>query len=146
MGTSYKGKFTPKNPSKYAGDPSKIIYRSLWERKFMVFCDENANVLTWASEEIAIPYYSPVDNEYHRYYPDFLIKTKDKNNNIKIYLIEIKPEKQCKEPEKKKKSNKTYLVEMRQWIINNKKWEAAKKFAKTHNWEFKILTEKSLKL
>lgn len=146
MGTSYKGKFTPKNPSKYAGDASKIIYRSLWERKFMVFCDENINVLTWASEEIAIPYYSPIDNDYHQYYPDFLIKIKDKNNNIKVYIVEIKPEKQCKEPEKKKKSNKTYLIEMQQWIINNKKWEAAKKFAKIHNWEFKILTEKSLKL
>lgn len=146
MGTSYKGRFNPKNPSKYAGDPTKIIYRSLWERKFMVFCDENNSVLRWASEELAIPYVSPIDHEYHKYYPDFIIKVKDKQNQIKTYLVEIKPEKQCKEPEKKNKSNKTYLTEMKQWMINNKKWEAASLFAKKHQWEFKILTEKSLNL
>lgn len=146
MATSYKGRFNPKNPSKYAGDPTKIIYRSLWERKFMVFCDENTSVLRWASEELAIPYVSPVDHEYHKYYPDFIIKVKDKQNQIKTYLVEIKPEKQCKEPEKKNKSNKTYLTEMKQWMINNKKWEAASLFAKKHQWEFKILTEKSLNL
>jgi hypothetical protein len=146
MGASYKGKFNPENPSKYAGDVSNIIYRSLWERKFMVFCDTNPSVIRWASEEISIPYISPVDNDYHRYYPDFIIKVRDKNNNIKTYLIEVKPEKQCKEPKKGKKSNKTYLTEMKQWDINNKKWEAAKKFAAQQNWEFKILTEKTLKL
>lgn len=146
MASSYKGKYNPQNPSKYAGDPTKIIYRSLWERKFMVFCDTNPNVLRWASEELSIPYLSPVDNEYHNYYPDFIIKVKDKTNSVKTYLVEIKPEKQCREPEKKNKSNKTYITEMRQWMINNKKWEAAKKFAKRHQWEFKILTEKSLNL
>ena len=146
MGSSYKGKFSPKNPIKYAGDPSTIIYRSLWERKFMVFCDDNVNILRWASEEISIPYFSPIDNEYHKYYPDFVIKVKDKTNVIKTYLIEIKPAKQCKEPEKKKKSNKTYITEMSNWIINNKKWDAARQFAKKQNWEFKILTEKMLNL
>ena len=146
MGTSYKGKYKPKNPQKYAGDPDKIIYRSLWERKFMVFCDENKSVLRWGSEELSIPYFSPIDNEYHQYFPDFIMKVQDKNNEIKTYLIEIKPEKQCREPEKKKKSDKTYLQEMSQWVINNKKWEAAKKFADKHKWEFKILTEKALNL
>ena len=146
MGTSYKGRYAPKNPIKYAGDPSKIIYRSLWERKFMVFCDTNPSVIKWASEEISIRYFSPIDNEYHQYYPDFTIKVKDKTNSIKTYLIEIKPEKQCREPEKKKKSNKTYLHEMTRWVINSKKWEAATKYAKKQNWEFKILTEKTLNL
>ena len=146
MGPSYKGKFSPKNPEKYAGDPNNIIYRSLWERKFMVFCDENHNVLKWGSEELAIPYFSPVDNEYHQYFPDFLIKVKTKHDEIKTYIVEIKPEKQCKQPEKGNKSNRTYLTELRQWMINNKKWEAAKKFASKHDWEFKILTEKTLKI
>jgi len=146
MASSYKGKYTPKNPSKYAGDPTKIIYRSLWERKFMVFCDDNPNILRWASEEIEIPYLSPIDHEYHRYYPDFIIKVKDKTKQIKTYIVEIKPERQCREPEKGNKSNKTYLTEMKQWMINNKKWEAAKKFAAKQQWEFKILTEKTLNL
>jgi hypothetical protein len=111
-----------------------------------LFIGHCGNENRWASEEISIPYISPVDNDYHRYYPDFIIKVRDKNNNIKTYLIEVKPEKQCKEPKRGKKSNKTYLTEMKQWDINNKKWEAAKKFAAQQNWEFKILTEKTLKL
>lgn len=146
MATSYKGKYTPKNPNKYAGDCNNIIYRSLWERKFMVFCDTTPSVLKWASEEIKIPYYSPLDESYHTYYPDFLVQIKDANQKIKTYIVEIKPQKQCMKPEKRNKSNKTYLTEMNQWIINNKKWEAAKKFAVINNWEFKILTEKSLNL
>ena len=46
---AYKGKYKPKNRSKYKGDPTKIVYRSLWERRFMVYCDENPNVIKWAS-------------------------------------------------------------------------------------------------
>ena len=56
----------PKNPSKYLGDPTKIVYRSLWERKCMRIFDENPNVIRWASEEMAIPYFSPVDKKRHR--------------------------------------------------------------------------------
>jgi hypothetical protein len=52
---AYKGKYKPQNPQKYKGDPTKIIYRSLWERKFMVYCDTNVNILQWASEEVIIP-------------------------------------------------------------------------------------------
>ena len=38
---AYRGRYIPSNPKKYKGDPSNIIYRSLWERKFMVYCDAN---------------------------------------------------------------------------------------------------------
>ena len=58
---SYKGKFQPKNTQKYVGNPTNIVYRSLWERKFMIYCDTNENILEWGSEELAIPYRSPVD-------------------------------------------------------------------------------------
>lgn len=146
MPSSYKGKYKPKNPDKYAGDPTDITYRSLWERKFMVFCDNNPNILSWASENIAIPYFSPIDNEYHRYFPDFIIKIRNKSDEIEVYLIEIKPEKQCKEPELGKKSKKTFLKEMSQWVINTKKWEAAQAYAKSKHWKFKILTERTLKV
>ena len=74
---AYKGKYRPTRPYKYKGDPTKIIYRSLWERKFMQYCDSTTNVLEWGSEEIALPYRSPIDNKVHRYFPDFYIKVKD---------------------------------------------------------------------
>ena len=51
---AYKGKYRPTRPYKYKGDPTKIIYRSLWERKFMQYCDSTTNVLEWGSEEIAL--------------------------------------------------------------------------------------------
>ena len=56
---SYKGKFRPSNRKKYRGDITKIVYRSLWERKFMVYCDTNPDIVEWGSEEIIIPYISP---------------------------------------------------------------------------------------
>jgi hypothetical protein len=143
---AYSGKYKPQNVKKYVGDPSKVIYRSLLERRFMLFCDQNPNVLKWASEELAIPYVSPLDNRMHRYYVDFIIEVKTANNEIKTYLVEIKPDKQTKKPKStEKKSNKTFLKEMTTWAINTKKWQAAEQFAKENNWEFKIITEKSLR-
>ena len=71
----YKGKFKPSNPKKYVGNPANIIYRSSWEKKFMFYCDTNPDILQWASEEMAIPYYNPIDKKVHKYYPDFIVKT-----------------------------------------------------------------------
>ena len=97
---SYKGKYQPRSPQKYVGDSTNIIYRSLWERKFLIYCDTNDNVLEYASEEIAIPYRSPIDGKVHRYFPDFYIKVKESNGIIEKYLIEIKPYKQTMPPPK----------------------------------------------
>ena len=95
---AYKGKYKPSYREKYVGDPTKIVYRSLWERRFMVYCDTNPNVLKWASEEVVIPYRSPVDKRIHRYYPDFWVKTKKHDGSIEISLIEVKPKVQTKPP------------------------------------------------
>jgi len=141
---SYKGRYQPSFPQKYKGDPTKIIYRSLWERKFMRYCDLNENILEWGSEEIALPYISPLDNRVHRYYPDFYIKVKESNGKIKKYIIEIKPKKQTVEPQKKKNITKGYLYEVTEWAKNQAKWKVAKEFCKDRLWEFKILTEDDL--
>ena len=88
---AYKGKYTVNDVSKYVGDPTKVIYRSLWERRFMVFCDTNDKIVKWASESIVVPYISPVDNKPHRYFVDFIVKYLDKDNKETVTLIEIKP-------------------------------------------------------
>ena len=106
---SYKGRYQPSYPRKYKGNPSNIIYRSLWERKFMVYCDLNENILEWGSEEIAIPYRSPIDNRVHRYFPDFYVKLKETTGKIKKYIIELKPKKQLKPPKKTKRHTKVLL-------------------------------------
>ena len=141
---SYKGKYYPSFPRKYKGDPTNIIYRSLWERKFMVYCDKNQNILEWASEEIAIPYRSPIDNRVHRYFPDFYMKVKETNGKIKNYVIEVKPAKQTKPPAKPKRQTKGYIREVYEYAKNQAKWKMAKEFCADRQWVFKVVTEKEL--
>lgn len=125
------------------GNPTQIMYRSMWERKFMKYCDSSPNILRWASEEIVIPYISPVDRKRHRYYVDFLIEIKTPEG-IKTWLIEIKPKKQCAAPEKRSRVTRAYINEVKTWAVNTAKWEAAKQVSQSKGWEFKILTEDDL--
>jgi hypothetical protein len=146
---SYKGKFKPKNYKKYKGDPTKVIYRSLLERRFMVYCDENPSILEWSSEEVVVPYVSPIDNRYHRYFVDFWMKYEDRQGEIKIVLIEIKPAIQTKPPQRKNtptgKPTRRFLNEVSTWGVNQAKWKAAEEYAQDRKWEFKIITDKDLR-
>jgi len=110
----------------------------------MVYCDKNENILEWGSEEIVVPYRSPVDNRYHRYFPDFYIKYKDNNGKIKKSIIEIKPYKQCIEPKVQKRKTKGYIYEVMEYAKNQAKWEAAKEWCLDRGYEFKVLTENEL--
>ena len=141
---SYKGKYQPDNPKKYKGDPTNIIYRSLWERKFMKYCDLNENILEWGSEIMALPYRSPIDNRIHKYFPDFYIKVKESSGEIKKCIIEIKPKKQTVEPIPQKRKTKGYIYEVYEYAKNQAKWKAAEEFCKDRQWEFKVLTENEL--
>jgi len=141
---AYKGKFRPSVPMKYKGDYTNIIYRSLWELKFMKYCDSNQNILEWGSEEFFIPYKSPLDNRYHRYFPDFYIKVRENSGQVKKYVIEIKPKKQCIEPKVQKIKTKSYVREVCEYVKNQAKWEAATEYCKDRMLEFKVLTENEL--
>ena len=132
------------NPKKYKGDSSQVIYRSLWERKLMVYCDKNNSVVEWGSEEIIIPYVSPKDGRVHRYFPDFYIKVKESNGMIKKMIIEIKPFKKCIEPKVKQRKTKGYIYEVVEYAKNQAKWNAAKEWCLDHGYEFKVLTENEL--
>ena len=124
-----KGKYKPTNPDKYQGDPTNIIYRSSWELKFMRFCDLRDDIVQWQSEEIIVPYRHPLDGKIHRYYPDFKISVKTKDNLL---------------PQKRK--TKKYINQVKTYAINRYKWDAAKYFCKKRNWKFKVLTEQDLKI
>ena len=141
---SYKGKYKPSFPDKYNGNPVNIIYRSLWERKFMVFCDTNADVLEWSSEETVVRYYDPISKKIRRYFPDFLIKVKTNEGVIKKYMIEIKPKKQTVPPPKPQRQTKRYISEVYEYAKNQSKWEAAKEWCADRGYEFKVLTEDNL--
>ena len=140
---SHSGIFKPKFPEKYKGDPTNIIYRSLWEQKLMIYLDHHKDVLKWSSEEIIIPYRSPWDNRMHRYFPDFYVKVKTKTGTKK-WVVEVKPKVQCKPPRQPKRKTKKYLNEVRTFAVNQAKWMVAKEWCKDRNMEFIILTEVEL--
>lgn len=140
----YKGRYRVLNPSKYKGNLSEIVYRSSWELKFMTWCDRNASVLEWGSETVVIPYKSPVDNKLHRYFVDFYVKIKNKENKITKYLVEIKPEKFTKPPEIPKRQTKKFIQEVFQYGTNQAKWKAANEFCQDRGMKFLVLTENDL--
>ena len=137
----YQGKYRASFPRKYKGDHNNIIYRSSWEYKFMKWCDVTPTVQEWGSEEIIIPYISPVDGKRHRYFPDFYVKIQGRK-----YLVEVKQLRQTMEPKTQKRHTKRYINEVVTWSVNKAKWKAATEFCKDQNWEFKIITEKELKI
>ena len=106
----------------------------------MVHLDTNINVLEWSSEEIIIPYLSPVDNRIHRYFPDFFVKTP-----TGAVILEVKPHNQSVMPEKKtKRVTRKYLNEVMTYGVNQAKWKAAEEYCLDRGWKFKVITEKEL--
>ena len=140
-----QGVYIPKNVHKYRGDHRNIFFRSSWEKKFMKYCDTHPSILEWGSEEVWIPYKNPLTGRVSRYYPDFYIKVKDREGRLKKYIIEIKPIKQTKPPEKSK-SKKRYLFEANTYAKNQAKWDAARKYCRKRQAEFLVFTEKELGL
>jgi hypothetical protein len=143
---AYKGKFQPRNPQKYLGDPTNIVYRSSWELKFMGWLDDHPGVLQWGSEELIIPYRSPIDNRIHRYFPDFIIKKKTQDGKIDTVIVEIKPSAQTRPPVVINKPNKRYINEVMTWGVNEAKWNAATNYCKDRGWKFEIITEIELNI
>ena len=148
---AHSGRFRPKNPSKYKGDPTKIIYRSMWEFKFFRYVDIHPDVLWWQSEEVVVPYVSPIDGRRHRYYPDVIVNKRIADGKIATMMIEIKPYSQTRPPDRSKKNatktgriSRKYLNEVKTFGINDAKWKAARKFCAQRGWQFEIYTEKEL--
>ena len=107
----------------------------------MSWLDRNDSILSWASEELVIPYVSPVDNRVHRYFPDFLVKVKTKDGKTKTMIIEVKPKKQTVEPIKRKRVTKQFLNEVATYVVNQAKWKSAREFCLDRGWEFTLMTE-----
>ena len=105
----------------------------------MRWLDRHPEVKRWGSEEVVIPYVSPIDNKVHRYFMDFVIFFKDGRK----MLVEVKPASQTLPP-KKGRSKKRYIKEGMEYLKNRAKWDAARKWAKKRGYEFRILTEHDL--
>ncbi len=136
-----QGVYKPIYPDKYKGDITNIVFRSGLELKWFKFFDLSPNILQWKCEEIVINYISPLDNCKHKYFIDVFILYKNNKGEMKKALIEIKPLDQTKPPKQPKRVNKSYQYAVKQYLINESKWNAATKVAEVNNIEFKILTE-----
>ena len=143
---SYKGKYKVKNREKYVGAVDNVQYRSSWERRFMVYCDvTQSKIVRWSSEELILPYRSPVDGKIHRYFPDFFIKYRDALGKMRNVVIEVKPAKQLKMPKKNpKKRTKSWAYEVQTYVVNQAKFKAAEAYCADRKYEFRIMTEKEL--
>jgi len=143
--SKYQGFFKPLNPNKYRGKSAQnIVYRSSWELKLMMHLDKHPDVIWWSSEEVIIPYVSPIDGRVHRYFPDFVVHLKNAQGKTETIMIEVKPRSQAVEPKKQPKVTKRYLNEVMTWGINSAKWQAAREYCADRGWKFEIFTEKEL--
>jgi hypothetical protein len=142
---AYRGKFRPNNPKKYRGDATNIVYRSRWELVLMNHLDTHKDVIEWSSEEIVVPYRSPIDGRIHRYFVDFYVKKKNHSDGkIEQCLIEVKPKAQTVPPKVQNKPNKRYITEVQTWGVNSAKWEAATSYCVDRGWKFLVFTEDHL--
>ena len=142
---AYRGKFRPNNPKKYRGDATNIVYRSRWELVLMNHLDTHKDVIEWSSEEIVVPYRSPIDGRIHRYFVDFYVKKKNHSDGkVEQCLIEVKPKAQTVPPKVQNKPNKRYITEVQTWGVNSAKWEAATSYCIDRGWKFLVFTEDHL--
>lgn len=139
-----QGKYILKNPYKYEGDPTNVIFRSSWEKRLMIFFDTHESIISWSSEELAIPYFWELDGKIHRYFPDFLVTMKTRQGIVRM-MLEVKPYSQTIEPKKtSRKREKTFLMEVEAYTKNLAKWKAAERYCQERGWLFRIITEKEL--
>lgn len=141
-----QGRFKPRFPEKYKGNPTKIYWRSSWELQVMKWLDGHASVVQWSSEETVIPYMSPVDKKPHRYFPDFGV-TINRDGILEQYIVEVKPKAQTLPPKKKANSrpSKAYIRQVETYMVNSAKFEAAQRYCDKKGYKFMILTEENLK-
>jgi len=106
--------------------------------------DQDPTFLKWSSEELVIPYVSPVDGKVHRYFPDFIMEYKTRTGEIKRAVCEIKPFAQTISPKIPKRQNVRYLTEVATYAVNQEKWKQARVWAERNKMDFVILTENDL--
>lgn len=148
-----KGRFVPKNPRKYIGNPTSIYFRSSWERAVCFWCDTSPQVEMWGSEEIIVPYLIDEGGKkrVRKYYIDFVIRIKRRDGLFETFLIEVKPSNQISKPVVPLKEqalgrlSKGTLLKVWTYHKNQIKWEAAIRYAKINGMIFQIWSEKVLK-
>jgi len=166
-GQTHQGYYNPVNKEKYIGDSSLIIYRSAWEYSFCKWCDHTPSVIKWSSEPVKVPYYdrvskleeckklglnpnNPANWVRKNYNIDFWVEVKKSDESVVKWLVEIKPKRKLFKPKSISKESTIrdvtkYNNAMKEYLINESKFEAAREFAKRSNSEFWVFTEDNLR-
>jgi hypothetical protein len=137
-----------KHPEKYLSENKVVTARSGWEISWITkFLDSRTDVVGWTSEDFFIPYFYPVDNRMHRYFPDFHVHFKTKEGKIVERIIEIKPFVETLQPKVPSRKTRTYIDRVNTYIKNQSKWAAAEKYcadlrSKGKEIYFDVITEK----
>ena len=142
-----QGYFDISESTKYNGKVKKVIYRSSWEYRFCVWCENNPSVEKWCSESVEIKYHCPINNTIKKYYPDFWVKMSDG----RVWVVEVKPSKEYKEvpklPKRKtKKAMQNYDYLRRAITVNLSKFKSAIAFCKKQEWTFFVADEDWFKI
>jgi len=136
------------HPEKYVGDVNNVIYRSGWEKKFCIYCDNQPSIIEWSSEPFKIKYLNGSTFKEHTYYTDFYIKIQDSSDKSKKYIVNINQESQNKKPEIQSKRTlkalNSYKYNLDQYVKNQSKWVEAKRACEDAGFEFMVITEKFL--
>jgi Straboviridae/Kyanoviridae head completion nuclease len=139
---AWRGFFKPKNPHKYAGDPTKIVYRSSLELRMMQKFDSSENVVRWASEEVIVPYFDPVKGRMRRYFPDFVIQKVGSLGVVETVMIEVKPHGETIKPTHAAGKRRSRIIrEELTWANNQAKWAAAEEYCRSKGWTFSKITD-----
>lgn len=140
----HQGKYIVKNPKKYLGNVNNVVYRSSWELKFFIYADNSKKVIRWNSEEVVIPYVSPIDKKVHRYYTDAYVELREDDGSISRKVCEIKPEAEKYPPKRPKRYTQSYINRLKTFHVNQAKWKYAEAFCNKRDVEFVVLTEREL--
>jgi hypothetical protein len=137
MANNYsQGYYTVLNPEKYVGSGTPK-YRSGWELTFMRFCDNHPSVVSWASENVRIPYKNPFTGKDTFYVPDFFVVYQNASGR-KAELVEIKPKGQAVMELARSQQEKAAVA------LNMVKWHAARIWCKRMGATFRVLTEEDI--
>jgi hypothetical protein len=137
MANNYsQGYYTVINPEKYVGNGTPK-YRSGWELTFMRFCDNHPSVVSWASENVRIPYKNPFTGKDTFYVPDFFVVYQNASGR-RAELVEIKPKAQAVMELARSQQEKAAVA------LNMVKWNAARVWCKRMGATFRVLTEEDL--
>ena len=98
----------------------------------------NENIVEWASEEFCIPYLSPLDGRVHRYFPDFLIKVKERNGSTKTYVVEVNPKDKLNHHKESQKVTKSFINEAKTFEVNSLSGEQQQNGVKIDDLNLKL--------